>query len=71
MTVTYVVVTLAAVLVALVVVLVLHYFRLPYPSKDQNPYTLRYPYKVHAESNNPIMLYDSLYGILLHALDEY
>ena len=40
MTVTYVVVTLAAVLVALVVVLVLHYFRLPDPSKDQNPYSL-------------------------------
>ena len=40
MTVTYVVVTLAAVLVALVVVLVLHYFRLPDPSKDQSPYSL-------------------------------
>ena len=36
MTVTYVVVTLAAVLV----VLALHCFRLPDPSKDQNPYSL-------------------------------
>ena len=40
MTVTYVVVTLAAVLVAVLVVLVLHYFRLPDPSKDHNPYSL-------------------------------
>ena len=36
MTVTYVVVTLVAVLV----VLALHYFRLPDPSKDDNPYSL-------------------------------
>ena len=40
MTVTYVSVTLAAVLVALVVVLALHCFRLPDPSEDQSPYSL-------------------------------
>jgi len=40
MTVTYVVVTLAAVLVAVLVVLALHCFRLPDLSKDQNPYSL-------------------------------
>ena len=40
MTVTYVVVTLAAVLVAVLVVLVLHCFRLPDPNKDQSPYNL-------------------------------
>jgi hypothetical protein len=63
MTVTYVVVTLAAVL--------LDYFRLSDPNRGHNPFVLQYSYLLLPVTSNPIVLYCFLYGILLHVLDEY
>ena len=67
MTVTYVVVTLAAVLAAVV-----HkYFRLPDPNMDHNPLCQQFPYLLLAVTNNSIMLDDLPYGKPQHVLDEY
>ena len=67
MPVTYVVVTLAAVLVAFEQ----QSFRLPDPNKDHNSYDLQYqPSHLHV-TTIPKVLYDYLYATQQHALDEY
>ena len=67
MTVTYVVVTLAAVLVAVEQ----QSFRLSDPNKDHNSYDLQYqPSHLHV-TTIPKVLYDFVCAILQHVLDEY
>ena len=67
MTVTYVVVTLAVVLAAVLP----DCFRLSDPNKDHNSFVLQYSYLLLPVTSIPKVLHDLIYGTLLHALDEY
>ena len=67
MTVTYVVVTLAAVLV----VFEEQSFRLPDPNKDHNSYDLQYQCLLLPVTTIPKVLYDFVYAMHQYVLDEY
>ena len=67
MTVTYVVVTLVAVLV----VFEEQSFRLPDPNKDHNSYDLQCQSLLLPVTTTPKVLYDFVYATPQHALDEY